>query len=388
MIRFLIATAQLAVIVALSACASRLTVERPVDLLADDKFLPLKTKITAADVFAVDDSMRKYLRANFVETITDSGARDTLVDALFNKGQLRLDYDAAVTRNASETFHARSGNCLSLTIMAAALARELGLTVFFQRIASEQSWGRRDDLHMTIGHVNLVVGERIASTRSRLGQNALHTIDFMRFEENHILSTQLISEQTILAMYMNNRAVEVLADGDADQAYWLVREALNHDPQFTASYITLGVIYRRHGDLPQAEAVLNHVLKREPANTLALSNLVTVLNDQGRQLEAKPWVQKLAAAQPYPPFYYFDLGRNAMQSGHYRVARDFFAQELYRSANNHEVHFWIASAYYRMGDFGRAKTHLDLAMDFSPTHKDRNLYAAKLEALQSPRAHQ
>ncbi len=388
MVRLLKVFAYLGLFVLLAACATRIPVERPVELFADDKFLPPKKQITATDVFAVNDAMRQYLRANFVESLTDSGLRDTLVDSLFNKGQLLLDYDAAITQNASETFRTRSGNCLSLTIMAAALARELGLTVFFQRIASEQTWGRRDDLHMTIGHVNLVVGERIASTRSRLGQNALHTIDFVRLSENQVLSTRLISEQTILAMFMNNRAAEVLADGDTNQAYWLAREALNFDPQFTAPYITLGVIYRRHGDLKQAEAVLNHVLKREPVNTHALSNLVTVLNEQGRQKEADLLLQKLAIAQPDPPFYYIELGRTAMQSGNFRAARDFFTQELYRSANNHEVHFWLASAYYRMGDFGGAKTHLDLAMDFSPTRKDRDLYSAKRDALQSQRAYQ
>lgn len=365
----------------LSACATKPIVQSPTTLFADDKFLPPETPVSSADVFAVDDAMRAFLRANFVKSPTDTGARETLVESVFNKGLLRLDYDAAVTRNARDTFAVRAGNCLSLTIMAAALARELGLTVFFQRVASQQAWSRRDDLDLTIGHVNLVVGERIPTGRSRLGQNALYTIDFMRFDEKHVLRTELIGENTILAMYLNNRAVELLADGNANQSYWLAREAIIKDPQFIAPYITLGVIYRRHGNLSQAEAVLDHVLRQEPMNTNALSNLVILLVEQGRLPEAEQRRLTLARVQPYPPFHYFDLGRTAMRSGNYASARDLFARELQLSANNHEVHFWLASAYYKMGELGNAKKHLDMAVEFSPTRKGRDLYAAKLDSL-------
>ena len=75
-------------------------------------------------------------------------------------------------------------------------------------------------------------------------------------------------------MYMNNRAVEALARGDVDDAYWWAREAIVQSPSFLAAYNTLGVVYRRHGNAREAEAVLRFVLEREPANTQAMSNLV------------------------------------------------------------------------------------------------------------------
>jgi hypothetical protein len=49
--------------------------------------------------------------------------RQLLFDALYGNGRLRLDYDSAMTRNATEAFAARSGNCLSLVLMTAAFAR-------------------------------------------------------------------------------------------------------------------------------------------------------------------------------------------------------------------------------------------------------------------------
>ena len=178
----------------------------------------------------------------------------------------------------------------------------------------------------------------------------------------------------------------MLAEGDTNQAYWLVRAALSFDPNFTASYITLGVVYRRHGNVADAETVLQHVLRREPANTHALANMVTVLNELGRRAEAADWQQKLTAAQPVPPFYYFDLGRAAMQRADYSAARDLFTRELARSANNHEVHFWLARTYFLMGEIGKANIHLTRAIEFSSTRMERDLYAAKLDTLQSHRA--
>jgi Tfp pilus assembly protein PilF len=72
-----------------------------------------------------------------------------------------------------------------------------------------------------------------------------------------------------------------------------------------------------------------------------------------------------------------------MQAGDFKAARDLFAREVERDAYNHEFQFWLASAYYRLGDLVRSRKHLAIAMDFSPTRKDHDLYAAKLDRIRS-----
>ncbi len=375
----------------LTACANRLpsqSVEASIALLADAKFQPPATAISAVDIFSLDTSMRQYLQQQLQISSAHDNKRKVLIEALFNSDQLRLDYDSATTRNARETFHARAGNCLSLTVMAAALARELGLSVFFQQVNSDSLLSRHGDFQLSIGHVNLVIGERVATTRTRLGDNAMYTIDFMRYAENQLLSTKVISEPTIAAMFMNNRAVEMLTAGDINQAYWYAREAILQDADFVAAYITLGVIYRRHGQSQLAERVLMHVLREEPANTHAMSNFIMLLNADGRHAESKIWQQKLTAAQPVAPFYYLDLGKRALERGEYRAARDHFLRELNRGTGgyNHEVHFWLANAFYRLGDYEQTKNHLDFAVDYSPTRQTRMLYSAKRDVLSVERS--
>ncbi len=93
------------------------------------------------------------------------------------------------------------------------------------------------------------------------------TVDFVPPELAGGFSTRPISEATIVAMYMNNRAAEALTEGHVDDAYWWARAAIGEAPRFFSAYNTLGVVYQRHGNLPEAEQVLAYALEREPANT-------------------------------------------------------------------------------------------------------------------------
>ena len=129
-------------------------------------------------------------------------------------------------------------------------------------------------------------------------------------------------------MYMNNRAAEALARERLDDAYWWAREAVVQNPAFNSSYITLGVVYLRHGELQQADRVFAQVLERQPANTQALANRASLLEKMGRVDEANALKVKLASIEPYPPFHFFDLGREAMQRGDFKTARDLFAREV------------------------------------------------------------
>ncbi len=186
-------------------------------------------------------------------------------------------------------------------------------------------------------------------------------------------------------MYMNNRAAESLAAGQVDSAYWWAREAIKQDENFLVSYNTLGVIYRHHKNSAEAESALSYVIAREPNNLPAMSNLAIVLKDQGREAEAKNLALKVAQKQPYPPFHFFNLGQIAMRDGNFQLARDLFEKEVSRSENQSEFHFWLASAYFKLGEIKAAQKHLALAKENSSTPKEHALYAAKLERIKSYR---
>ena len=372
----------LPVVALLSACAAAPPPNQPALLLADQLFAAPTERIDTDDVLKLSDAMRRYLAVDIADQIRTKGPQAGLVDALYRRAQLKLEYDAASTKTASEAFDARAGNCLSLVIMTAALAHELKLSVRYQSAYMEEAWSRSGNLLFASGHVNITLGRRMldAGTMRDLSP---WTIDFLPADEIRTLRVRDIDEKTVLAMYANNRAAEALARGRLDDAYAWTAEALRKDPSFMNSYNTLGVIYLRHQNLALAERAFGYVLEREPKNTRALANLAETYARQDRVADAGAMRARLAAVEAVPPFHFFNLGLDAARQSDWRTAREFFAREVARADYNHEFHFWLGLADWQLGDVKQARKHLQLAMDNSTTRGQHDLYAAKLAWLQS-----
>ena len=369
----------------LAGCAGAPPVVQPAALLQDELFAPAPQRIDARDVFALSDEMKQFIEQRMTGAVRSRSLQQGLIEALYTRSQLQLQYDAAMTRNAAQAFEARSGNCLSLVIMTAAFAKELGLQVQYQSVFLPEAWSRSGDLYFSSGHVNLSLGKRIGDVRDPYDVNSLLTIDFIPAEQLRGLRTRTLDERTIVAMYMNNKAAESLVRGQLDEAYWWAREAIRQAPGYPSSYNTLGVIYLRHQNLAQAERALGHALQREPENVQVMSNLVTVLQRQGRTAEAQQLAQRLAQVEPVPPFHYFELGQAALRKGDYKLARDMFAREVSRAGDYHEFHFWLAVAHAGLGNLRQARAEMNQAIAASTSVQERDLYASKLARIKSYR---
>jgi Tfp pilus assembly protein PilF len=364
----------------LSACASIAPPPDPAPLLADARFAAPGSAVSD-DVFALSPAMRRYVAEELLPRARQRGARGALLSVLQDPRQLKLSYRTDFTRTAAEAFEARAGNCLSLVILTAALAHELRLQVSYQSVYGEQTWSRAEGYAYLTGHVNLALTADRTPSRSAVANERPVVIDFLPPDQAAGHRGRFIDENTVVAMYLNNRAVEELAAGRIDNAYWWVRAAVLRQPRHLGAYNTLGVVYRRHGDLPQAERVLAYALEREPANPQLLSNLALVAADLGKVPEAQRLRQRLAAVEEAAPFAYFDRGIAAMQAGQYAEAREQFQREIDRAAYTHEFHFWLGLANAAVGDAGKARRHLKLAQEYSSTPAEHALYSAKLDWL-------
>lgn len=351
----------------------------PAPLFSDASFRPPSEPVGAANLFTLSPEMRAYLHSpEFVRETGNKGAERGLVDALYKKGELKLEYDASVTRNAAQTYQAKAGNCLSLVIMTAAFAKELGMAVRFQNVLVDENWSRHGDIYFASTHVNLSFGRRSMDPTRSYDSGRMLTIDFLPPEELSGYRSYPIEENAIVAMYMNNRSAEALAHNRIDDAYWWARAAIQQDPALIMSYNTLGVIYNRHGDTALAEQVYRAALAREPEQLVVMRNLVPVLTALGKTAEAAALEKRVNSIEPYPPFHFFNLGMAAMYAGQYQVAKTHFAREVKRAPYYHEFHFWLAIAYLRLGETSQAREQVALALDTSTTRDSHDLYAAKL----------
>ena len=372
----------------LSACTTLAApLQNPARLFHDEMFAPSAERTDADAVLALSPSMRRYLATDITPKVFMRGPQRALLDALYAKGELKLDYDATMTRNAAQAFDARVGNCLSLVIMTAAFAREMGLPVRYQTVMVDDTWDRSGDLYFFIGHINISLGLSSHIYRSSEGGPTWLTVDFLPGQDLARQRTTVIGEERVLAMYMNNRAAEALARGRIDDAYAWVREAVRQDRQFGGGYNTLGVIYQRRGALPEAEAALRQALVAEPNNPHAMGNLVLVLQRQGREGEAQVLAATLKRLQPLAPFALFQQGMQAMRDGDYQRAKSLFEREIKRASEYHEFHFWLALAHIHLGETSAASKHLKIALENSTTREQQGLYAAKLDKLRAQGLH-
>jgi Tfp pilus assembly protein PilF len=383
----LLRAACLAAPLLLGACATsntRLAAAEPA-LLDDADFAPSTEPIDPKDVFKVTPEMQAYIDNEIIPVSKAHGLRSGLTDALYTRSKLQLEYEATTTRNAAEAFAARQGNCLSLVIMTGAFAKAMGLTVTFQQVSTDEMWSHTGDLYFMSGHVNLQLERHFADTVGRIERSAEYTIDFMPPPSAAGLHVHPITENTVLAMYMNNRAAEAMVAGQLDNAYWRAREAMRLDPSFLSSYNTLAVIYLRHHDPARAAAVLQAALAQSPDNPRMLANYGLALRGLQRNDEADAVQKRLATLEPYPPFFFYNRGQAAMKSGDLASARALFKQELERAPDYHEFHYALAIADFGLGRIDEARGELAIALENAVKRTDHDLYAAKLDKLKSYR---
>lgn len=369
----------LALLVSLLATGCSTAPPRHESLFADALFGPPAEEIRADGIFALSDRMRAFAHEKIQPRIGENGISRAIFKPV--RDEIFVDYDVNKTRPAAETFELRAGNCLSATIMLAAFAKELGIPVRYQRAATQGVWSRQDNLAFYSGHVNLVLG--LNAIGIALEPRPGRIIDITPAEVTGPQAGRFIPEELLLAMYLNNRAAEAMLDGDLDSAYAWAREAVRAAPTHVSSYNTLGVIYRRHGNLAEAERVLRYALEREPDNVNLLSNLVAVLENQLRFATAAEVAERLRAIAPYPPFYFLEAGLAAAERGDLESAVDLYEKELRRMPYDDEVHYALAQAEFRRGRVGNARLHVDAAMRNSVTRERRALYSAKLSKLQA-----
>ena len=372
--RLALAVAPLLLMAGCAAPSHPLAAASP-DLFDDADFGPAREPIDPDDVFRMTPEMQAYLAKVILPMAHIRGVQEALTNALYARSKLMLEYDSSTTRTASQAFEARQGNCLSLVIMTGAFANAMGLRVTYQQVATEDMWSRSGGMYFMSGHVNLAF-------QHRFDKSAIYTVDFMP-AVNDGYFTRPISQETVLAMYMNNRAAEAMVLGHLDDAYWRIRQAVRIDPQFRSAYNTLGVIYLRHGDAARAEQVLHYVLQGEPANPRVLANYADALSQLGRIAEAKAVQARLAVLEPVPPFYWFVQGQAALHKGDFVKAREMFLKEIDRDPDYHEFHYALAVADFQLNRLDEARAEMSLAMSDAVKRSDHDLYAAKLDKLKA-----
>ena len=377
---------RLAILLSMSLLAGCASVQPPAipppPVFEDAAFAPPSEPVRTDTLFALSPAMRAYLESSTFSTlIRERGARHGLVDALYSKTDLQIEYESTTTRTAAQTYAVRSGNCLSLVIMTAAFAKALGMPLRYQNIDAENIWSRENGLYLASSHVNILLSDRRLPNVYSGDLDMELLVDFIPGTQAARLRSRVIDEADIVALYLNNRAAEMLVQNRVDDAYWWARAAVQTRPQSAVILNTLGVIYKQHGKLQMAEQTFRAALAREPENIMVLRNLHPVLLDQGKAEAAALLARQIDAIEPVPPYHYFDQGMLALNAGQPGKARTLFEREIKRAPFNDEFRFWLGVTYLRLGEVRGAREQLAKAVENSTRRETRDHYSAKLAYL-------
>ena len=369
-------------VMVLAGCAAPRPPSPPPDdgVFNDALFRPPSQLPDVSRLFELTPAMRQYLAERIGPQVWRKGPQHALLDALYTQGELRLEYDAIHTRTAAEAFEARKGNCLSLVIMTAAFARELGLTVRFRDVLDRPAIEPNGDLTFVVGHVNLALAHGPGTMRLGTLDTSWLIVDFLPGQDLGRQQVREVDERRIRAQFMNNRAAEELARGRMDDAYWWLRGARDQDPTFANLYNTLGVLYRHRGAQAEAERALRAALALDPGNEHVAGNLAGLQVALGRA--------PAIAESPRPASTRYAEARRALDAGQYKQALLMLQGELGLTPRNPELHHLLAITQTRLGNTPRARWHLERAAEYSAADAQRQRYAGKLEQLKAAGAGQ
>ena len=333
------------------------------------------------EIFALDDEMKTLVREKLTGERNNRQKAVKLLKHFFDSEQMSLAYKAGANVIASQAYKNREANCLSLTIMAYALAKAANLNVAFQSVKVPEYWVRNGRVNMLTGHVNLKVLDQKSPNKIVFMERSVAEIDFDPYVVKKSFAKKIISKNTVVAMFYNNKGANAMIDGDYRTAYAYLKAATETDSNFSAAWGNLGILYRFKGFEQQAIDTYQYAISMNRNNLTAMSNLSMLLHINGEYEQAKQLDTFIMRKRANNPYYYALLGDEKFYIGDYRQAIHHYRKAIKLNKNIHEFYFGLAKVYYMLDDVEKAQSYMKKAIAKSRIKRFDEQYIAKLDML-------
>ena len=314
--------------------------------------------LSAGDLFKLEPALVAELKAHkLTSTSVERRVRFLISTVLESKNQ-PFSYRVGRSTVAAETWESRRGDCLSLTVLTYAIARELGLKATMQEVPVPTTFDRRGGIDYLVGHVNLFIDHAVANELNlsqAFGRGVI--IDFEPTIGSSRLGVEL-TESMMLARYLNNLGAEALSRVDRKQAYAHFKAAMVADPMFWPAQTNMAGLYRSAGYDLAAENMLLWVASHAGSPDTALRGLQHMMAAQGRTAEAANYQAQLSARQALDPYHWIAMGLAQYRAQDYRGAIDALERAQSLTTGFVEIHRYLALAYWHNGQANKAKAQL------------------------------
>lgn len=367
----------------LSACTSMEQEKNNVDhlvLLNDNVFPEHKnfTIETQEQIYAIDKDMKSFAYNVLLKEPDPYKRSKLLLKNLFHRSDEDIRYENGANLTAIQAYHKNTANCLSLTILAYALAEEGHLDVNFQEVLIPEYWIRQGDFSLLTGHVNLkVLGHRKEPNRIVMARKET-VIDFDPYSVKKSFPKNTISKDRVTAMFYNNKGAQALVRNEYNLAYAYFKASIIQEPTFSPVWGNLGLLYKKIGMFTYSEqaylASVNYNLK----NYNAWNNLAILLSNQGRMDEVRKIESYILKARLANPYYHGLLGDEAFYQGDYLTSIRHYKRAKKMMPKEHEFYFGLARSFYKLGDVKTSEYYLNKARKNAKFKDVEEKYSNKL----------
>ncbi|MBD3647947.1 MAG: hypothetical protein HUJ31_10970 [Pseudomonadales bacterium] len=303
-------------------------------------------------LLGLNDEIESYLDGHIRDSWSDSHKLEELRALLFGEEHLNIQYDAATTRTAIETFEARQGNCLSMTSLFIAAARHVGLEADFEIVVVRPTWDHEGGTMIRYEHI-------VATGKLRHGES--YVVDFLPEFVIGDQRSHYVNDETALSLYYNNLGAEALIDGELDKAAENLRKALALRPGDSDAWSNMGAVMKRSGDAELAEFSYRRALLEDATNYSALNNLAELYRWMGEEQKAREFMERVNRYRRRNPYFYFYVAGLFFREGQFEETAMLLERSIDLKRDEPEFYDALARTYSRMGDEIKSERYLALA---------------------------
>lgn len=304
--------------------------------------------------FGMTEEMRRYVRANVFDGLKAEDKLERLRSRLLDSTEMKVTYSWGYTGTATEVFEKREANCLAFTNLFVAMARELGVPVYFLAVDNVENFRKEGDLVVVTDHVAVGFGD---------AGDSLKIYDFSDQPEVDRRFVRRISDLTAIALFYSNRGAEALRLGLNEAAIDWLNSAVLIDPQLTTAWVNYGVALRRAKRVGEAESAYKKALEIDSRTYSAYNNLASLLRSQNRIAEATGYETTLAKTPNQNPYTYLTLGDISLSSGKIEEAERFYRRAVSLSSESAECLAALGQVAVATGDLRLARKMLKRASE-------------------------
>ncbi len=328
----------------------------PVQTPAATQLATVPPMPSAAQVLAVPEAVLARLEVEVIKAKRSPQARlRRLVEFMLDAEGLGLVYDNSRTRTVTEAILEGKANCLSFTLAFMELSRRAGFHTRMMESEQALTWALEDRTLFVAGHVSAYV---------RFGRHRFE----VNFDPNAPLlrrDQHTVSDDRAMAHYYNNRAAELMAQGERAAAQEHFDEALKLDATMVSTLNNQGVLLMRAGDLAAAEVVYAQALAEDSDNLSVMANLINLYRLQGRLAKAEELEQQLEQSRAKDPLHHFLIGVFAERSGDYTAALGHFQTAVKLDRREALFEQALARVHLALGNNDDAQRHQKRALRLS-----------------------